>query len=167
MSAKKKSATPTRKKTTPEAAAVSRSFRAKVVPEGEIFEVKLPFDVKEVFGKARPPIVITVNDYSFRSTVMVYGGESFIGIRRSHREAAGLVPGRQVSITLTLDTAPRVVDPPPDLAKLLSKNATARAAWEALSFTHKLEHVEAILDAKKPETRARRLEKTIQMLTSR
>jgi hypothetical protein len=147
--------------------APSLTFRAKVAAEDENFVVRVPFDVKEVFGKARPPIIITVGSYSFRWTVAVYGGESYIGFRRSHREAAGLRPGQTVSITITLDDQPRVVETPSDLAKALKTNRVARAAWDALSFTHKREHAEALLDAKKPETRTRRLEKTIQMLLAR
>jgi Bacteriocin-protection, YdeI or OmpD-Associated/Domain of unknown function (DUF1905) len=136
----------------------------KVAEEGENFLVRVPFDVRAVFGQARPPVVISVDGYSFRSTVAVYGGEYFIGIRRSHREAAGLSPRQEVSITLTRDDEPRVIDPPADLAAALKKNAVARAAWDALSFSHKREHVTALEDAKKPETRARRLENTIAML---
>jgi hypothetical protein len=142
----------------------SQTFKTKVAPEGENFLIQLPFDVRKIFGQARPPIVITVAKYSFRSTVSVYGGEYFIGIRRSHRDAAELKPGQTVSITIALDDAPRVVEAPKDLAAALKKNAAAKAAWEALSFTHKKEHADALLDAKKPETRERRLDKTIEML---
>jgi hypothetical protein len=145
----------------------SRTFEVKVADEGENFLVRLPFDVRAVFGQARPPVVITVNGYSFRSTVAVYGGEYFIGIRRSHREAAGLEPKKSVSITLTGDDQPRVVDPPRDLADALKKNTAARAAWDALSFSHKREHVAALEEAKKPETRARRIESTLAMLLSK
>src|SRR5262245_24401590 len=91
----------------------SRSWKAKVSLEPNSVAVfKVPFDVKEIFGKARPPIVVTINGYSFRSTIAVYGGESIVGVRRSHREAAKLVPGKTVTITITLDDAPRVVEPP-------------------------------------------------------
>jgi hypothetical protein len=160
--------------------APSKTFRAKVPADDDHFVIELPFDVTKTFGRARPPVVIDVaplreargrerrrDRYSFRWTVTVYGGKSYIGMRRSHREAAGLAAGQAVSITVSLDDKPRVVDPPPDLAALLAKNAAARASWEALSFTHKKEHAEAILGAKKPETRARRIEKTIAMLLAK
>lgn len=143
----------------------SRTFEVTVAPEGENFLVRLPFDARAVFGQARSPVVVTVDGYSFPFTVAVYGGEYFIGIRRSHRQAAGLEPGRRVSITITRDEQPRVIAPPADLARALAKNAIARAAWEALSFSHKREHAQAVLEAKKPETRARRIEKTIEALT--
>lgn len=144
---------------------MKKTVKAVVPPEGENFAVQLPFDASEVFGRARAPVVITVGGHSFRWTTAVYGGKSFIGIRKSHRQAAGLVPGKTVTITIEPDDAPRTIEPPPDLAKALEKSAKARAAWDALSFTHKREHVEAILDAKKPETRVRRIEKTLAMLT--
>jgi hypothetical protein len=145
----------------------SKTVKATVPAEDENFVIPLPFDVRAVFGKARPPIIIKVGEYSFPWTVSVYGGKSFVGIRRSHREAAGLRPGQRVAITITADTSTRTVEVPPDLARALRADKAARAAWETLSFTHRREHVEALLGAKKPETRARRLEKTLEMLAAK
>lgn len=167
MAAKKKKTAPKttkKKRVSPATKTPSQTFKTKVAPEGENFLVKLPFDVRTIFGKARPPIVVTLNGYSFRSTVAVYGGESYIGIRRSNREAARLVPGKIVAITITADLEPRTIEPPKDLAAVLKKDAKLRAAWEALSFSHKREHVDALEQAKKPETRARRLAKTDEIL---
>ena len=73
----------------------------------------------------------------------------------------------KVAIRIEADTEPRVVEPPADLAKALKRDAAAKAAWKKLSFTHKKEHAEALLDAKKPETRASRLEKTLAMLKAK
>src|SRR5205823_5655660 len=94
----------------------SKTFRAVVPTDDSNFMIELPFDVTETFGRARPPIVIQVepireagsrkgtgDPYTFRWTVSVYGGKHYIGIRRSHREAAGLAPGQDVSITVSLD----------------------------------------------------------------
>ena len=61
--------------------------KVKVPPEGESFGIEVPFDVRAIFGKARPPIIITIAGYSFPSTVMVQGGKSYVGVRKSHREA--------------------------------------------------------------------------------
>ncbi len=157
-----------------------QTFRATVPAEGENFMIELPFDVKDAFGRARPPIVISVTPihgaggrehkgavYTFRWTVSVYGGKYYIGIRRSHREEAGLVAGQHVSITVSLDDKPREIATPPDLAKLLAKNTAARASWNALSYSHKKEHAEALASAKKPETRERRLQKTLEMLLAK
>ncbi len=129
--------------------------------------VELPFDVRKEFGRARPPVRVTINGYTYRSTVCVYGGRYFIPVRKSNQEAAAVQPGDICKVTIASDTEVRDVNPPPDLEAALAKNPTARARWEKLSFTHKREQVEALVEAKKPETRARRLEKTLQMLTTK
>jgi hypothetical protein len=134
---------------------------------GSIALVELPFDPKETFGKARAPVVVTVRGVVLRTTVSVYGGRSYIGFRREIREQAKLAPGMKVKIRIELDTEPRVVEPPPDLAKALGRSKEAKAAWDALSFTHRREHVEALESAKRPETRASRLEKTLEMLKAK
>ena len=144
-------------------------FRTTLADEksGEIAAIEVPGDVRAVFGKARPPVVAHLGKYAFRTTVMVYGGKSYVGVRRSHRQAAKLAPGQRLRVVIELDDAPRTVTPPKELAAAMTQDAKARAAWEALSFTHKKEHAEAIEDAKKPETRARRVEKAIAMLLMR
>lgn len=144
----------------------SRTFRARVAAGEQALFIEVPFDVKEAFGRARPPVVVRLGAYEYRSTVAVYGGKSLIGIRKSHRDAAGVRAGDTIDVTLTLDDAPRTVEPPPELAAAFKKNARARAAWDKLSYTHQREHAEAILQAKKPETRARRVEKALAMLTA-
>ena len=142
----------------------AKRFKAKLGDREGIPVIELPFDVKAEFGKARPPLIATINAYSFRTTPAVYGGKSYIGVRRSHREAGGLEIGTMVDVKLEPDTEARIVKPPPDLAAALKKNAKAKAAWEKLSYTHQKEHVEAILEAKKAETRERRVQKAIEML---
>lgn len=144
----------------------SRTFRARIQAGEQALFVAVPFDVEEAFGRARPPVVVTLGKYQFRSTVAVYGGKPLIGIRKSHRDAAGISAGDTIEVTLALDEAPRTVEPPPELAAALAKNARAKAAWHKLSYTHQREHAEAILAAKKPETRARRVAKTLAMLTT-
>ena len=132
---------------------------------GLFFEV--PFDVKAVFGRARPPVCVTVNGYAFRTTVSVYGGCSYVGVRRSHREAAGVAVGDRVRVTMALDEAPRVVSAPAELTAALKKDAAAKAAWSELSYSHKKEWADAIRDAKRPETRARRVDKALASLQAR
>jgi len=127
--------------------------------------VELPFDVRKEFGRARPPVKISINNYTYRSTVSVYGGKCMVPVRKSRQDEAGLKQGDICKVTIALDTEVREVEPPPDLRSALAKNPAARSKWDALSFTHKREHAEAILGAKKPETRMRRLQKTIEMLT--
>jgi hypothetical protein len=131
---------------------------------GNIALVELPFDPREEFGKARAPVVVTVRGVALRTTVSIYDGKAYIGFRREIREQAKLEAGMKVKLQIELDTEPREVEVPTDLAAALKKDAVAKAAWEKLSFTHRKEHAQALEDAKKPETRARRLEKTLEML---
>lgn len=126
--------------------------------------LELPFDVKAEFGKARAPVKISINAHSYRTTVAVYDGKYFVPVRKDRQEAAGVKPGDRCNVTIALDTQARHIDPPPDLMTVLAKNATARANWRTLSFTHKREYAEAILSAKKPETRARRVRQTFEVL---
>jgi uncharacterized protein YdeI (YjbR/CyaY-like superfamily) len=87
-------------------------------------------------------------------------------LRKSNREAAGLEGTETLNVRLDLDTEPRVVKPPADLVKAL-KAASAWDRWQALSFTHQREHVEAIEEAKKPETRTRRVDRAVQMVRAK
>lgn len=139
-----------------------KSFRTKL---GSGF-VELPFDVKKQFGTARPPVRVSINGYSYRSTVAVYGGRYYVPVRRDRREVAGVKPGDIVKMTIAPDTEARRVEAPPELRAALTKNGLARTQWEKLSYTHKREHSEAILEAKKAETRARRVQKILQKLTA-
>jgi hypothetical protein len=127
--------------------------------------VELPFDVKEHFGKARPPVRVTINGYTYRSTPCVYGGKYFIPVRKSNQEAAGIKPEEIISVTISLDADVRDIEPPPDLLAVLKKNAPAKARWEKLAYTTKKEHALALTEAKKPETRERRLEKIVKALS--
>ena len=141
-----------------------RTFKGKLTADsgGLFFEV--PFDVKSEFGKARAPVRVTLGRYTYPSTIAVYGGKYYVPVRREHREAAGVTPGKTISISLELDEAKRDVAVPSDLARALQKNAGGKGGWQKLSYTHRREHVQAILDAKKPETRARRVDKTVAAL---
>jgi len=141
-----------------------KRFKATIESnEGNLF-FAVPFDVKAAFGKLRAPVKVSINGYEYRWTIAIYGGRAWVGIRRSHREAAGVEAGDVVNVTLALDDGPRTVEVPPELAAALGKRAKARAAWNALSYTNRKEHAEAIRGAKKAETRARRVAKTIAML---
>jgi hypothetical protein len=141
----------------------AKSFKTKL---GSGF-VELPFDAKKEFGRARPPVRVSINGYTFRSTIAVYGGRYYAPVRRDRREAAGVEAGDIVRVTIAPDTEARTVEPPAELAAAFAKNGPARAQWERLSYTHKKEHAEAIHQAKKSETRARRLQETLEKLTAR
>ena len=129
-----------------------------VLGSGEaVGHIPVPFDVRAVFGRARPPVVVAINGHSYRSTVAIMSGEVFVPFRASNRAAAGVAAGDTHQVTLTLDTAPRAVELPDDLATALDAAGT-RVAWDRLSVSCRREHVEAIEGAKKPETRVRRIE---------
>lgn len=145
----------------------SITFKAPLGSEEHAIFFLLPFHPRDVFGKARPPVVVTVNGYSFRSTPAIYDGKAYIPMRASNREAAGVSIGQVYEVTLTLDTAPREVEVPAALADALAANPAAAAAWETLSYTHQREHADAVETAKSDATRTRRVAKTVEMLLAK
>jgi len=125
------------------------------------------FDPKAVFGKVRAPVVVTLNGYLYRSTIAAMGGPPFVPLSKANLKAAGLKGDETLEISLALDTAERTVEAPGDLIAALKAVPGAWAAWEKLSFTHRREHVEAIEGAKKPETRQRRIEAAVTIITGK
>ena len=148
----------------------SKTYKATIMRDGSSSFIPVTFDPKAVFGKVRAPVKVTLNGYTYRSTIASMGTATgypaFIPLRKSNREAAGLEGGETLDVRLDLDTEPRVVKPPADLVKAL-KTASALDRWKDLSYSHQREHVEAIEEAKTPETRARRIERAVQMVRSR
>jgi hypothetical protein len=142
----------------------SKTFRATIVREGSICYVPLNFDPKAVFGKVRAPVKVTLNGYTYRSTIAAMGGPPCIPLRKSNREAAGLEGGETIDVRLELDTDARVITPPADFAEALEAMPPAWERWQALSYSHRREHVEAIEQAKAPETRARRISRAVQAI---
>ena len=142
----------------------SKTFRAKIVREGSMCFIPLTFDPKDVFGKVRAPVKVTLNGYSYRSTIAAMGGPPCIPLRKSNREAAGLEGVETIDVRLDLDTEKREVIPPADFRRMLKTTPGALERWNRLSYTRQREHVEAIEGAKKPETRARRIEAAIRMI---
>ena len=128
--------------------------------------IAMPFDPKEVFGKVRVPVKVTVNGHTYRSTIAGMGGPAFVPLRRSHHEAAGVETGQTVNVRIELDAEKREVKPPADLVKALKASASAWERWGELSFTHQREHVEAVEGAKKPETRARRITRAVEAIAA-
>jgi hypothetical protein len=138
-------------------------FKGTVQRHGSAGFIELPFDPKQMFGKVRAPVKVTLNGYTFRTTIAAMGGPPCIGIRTSYREAAGLEGGEKVEVRLALDDEPRVVTPPADLVKALKAAPPAWDRWREMSYTHQREHVEAVEDAKKLETRVRRIANAVAM----
>jgi hypothetical protein len=129
------------------------------------FEV--PGTVVETLGQGRKrfPVVASINGFDLRTTIASYGGKYYIPARKEVRAAAGGIKhGDCVTITMRIDDAPREVETPPELATLLKKDAPARAAWEKLAYSHKKEYVQWIVEAKREDTKTRRLEQALVML---
>jgi hypothetical protein len=135
-------------------------FTGKLIDRG----IEVPFDVRALWGEARPPVRGTVNGVPFRSRLMVYGGATWLGLRNELRSEAGISDGDSVDVELDRDDAPREVEVPAELAAALASDSVARGVYESLSFTHRREYAEWIAGAKKEETRTRRVAKALEML---
>ncbi len=149
---------------------MTKTFRVTVEkdPNSQTTSIVLPFDVEKVFGsRARVPVRFSIKGYESRSSIFPMGeGKHYMVINKTVRTATGIKGGDIVTITMERDTEPRVVDLPKDFAKALRANPAAKSAWKKLSYSHQREYVEAIEEAKKPETRLRRIEKALTQLSA-
>ena len=145
----------------------SRTVKVTVLSDGSMSALPVPFDPKEVFGKVRAPVKVTLNGHTFRSTLASMGGVALVPLRRSNREAAGVEGGQLVEVTFELDDEKREVKPPADLVKALKASPPAWERWRELSFTHQREYADAVEEAKKAETRARRIESAVRAIATR
>jgi hypothetical protein len=143
-----------------------KQFKATLVGDEsgkmETAAFDLPFDAREVWGKARVPVKVTIKGYTWPSTVANMHGCQFIVVNATARAGAGVKAGDTVTVTLEPDTDKRDVEIPPALRRALGARLTAK--FQALSFTHKKEYVQWFTEAKKDDTRARRVEKLKRML---
>ncbi|GAA4729578.1 hypothetical protein GCM10025782_30700 [Pedococcus ginsenosidimutans] len=130
------------------------------------FEVP-PEVVEALGGGKRPRVTVTVNGVSYRSSVAPMGGSSWVGVSAENRALTGAEGGQTYEVELELDTAPRVVEVPPELAEALAADPVAARAWEALSYSHQRQHALAVEGAKAAETRARRVAKTLEALRAK
>ncbi len=127
--------------------------------------ITVPFDVEAVFGKKRIKVSATFDGAPYRGSLVRMGTPHHILIvRKDIREKIGKQPGDIVRVTLKEDTEPRVVEVPPDLQEVLNKHPEEKAFFENLSCTHQREYVSWITEAKRPETRQRRIRKALDML---
>ncbi|MBV8086050.1 MAG: DUF1905 domain-containing protein [Chloroflexi bacterium] len=115
-------------------------------------------------GGKRPAVSVTLNGYTYRTTVGIMGGRSLIPVSAEVRAAAGVAAGDELDVTLEPDTAPREVEVPADLAAAMAADSEAKRFFDALSYSHKRSYVLPIESAKSAETRQRRVEKAIAML---
>jgi hypothetical protein len=141
-------------------------FETTMSLSGNNTGIEVPPDLIDDLGAGKkPPVIVTVNGYEYRSTVAVMGGRYLIPFSSDKRAATGIRGGDPIVVDLELDTAPRTVDVPEDLAAALDAAPGAREAWERLAPSHKKAHVTAVESAKAAETRQRRIAKAIEMLT--
>lgn len=141
-------------------------FRTTVILGGKTATgIPVPAEAVAELGTSKKPAVkVTIGEYSYSSTVAVMGGQFMIPLSAEHRKGAGVSAGEEIEVELALDTRPREVDVPADLAALLEQNAGAKAFWDGLSYTNKRRFVLSIEDAKTAETRQRRIAKTMGLL---
>ena len=125
---------------------------------------RIPFDLEEAFGRKRPPVTVTIRGHTWRTTPGVYDGVGHVVVNRSVKAATGVDAPERVRVTMELDTKPRTVRVPADLRAALAGDPDAKAAFAAMSFTHRREYVEWVEEAKRAETRARRVAGTLELV---
>ena len=127
--------------------------------------IRVPAEVVAALGSTkRPPVRVTLNGHTYRSTVAPLGGAFMLPVSAEVRTAAGVAAGEEDDVELELDTAPRTVDLPADFAEVLDRDADARPAFAALSYSNQRRHVLAIEGAKTTETRQRRIAAAVTQL---
>lgn len=127
--------------------------------------IQVPDEVVESLGAGkRPAVTVTINGFIYRNTIAVMGGVYMVGISAENRAGAGVAGGDEVDVDIELDTAPRVVEVPTDLAAALDAEPAARATFDGLSYSNKSWHALQITGAKTDETRQRRIAKSVDIL---
>lgn len=120
--------------------------------------IRVPGEViAEMGASKRPKVKITLNGYTYRTTVAPFGDVFMVPLNQEHREAAGVGAGDEVEVTVELDLEPRTVEMPEDLQAALSEKAGALEAFEALAYSKRKEFVRQVNEAKAQETRNRRI----------
>ena len=138
------------------------TFETTLSASGNNTGIVVPDDVIERLGRGkRPPVLVTVNDYEYRSTVAVMGGQHLIGLSAAVRTATGLKGGDPISVTLQVAETPREVEVPADFAAAMKQQEPARQFFDRLSNSMQRYHVENINAARAPETRQRRIDKSV------
>jgi hypothetical protein len=133
-------------------------------PRGGAFVAIPPEVVEELGGGGRIKVKATFDGIPYRGSIVRMGGQSIIGLLKEIRAGLGKGPGDEIAVTVESDLEERVVEIPPELEELLDQSPEARKAFEALSYSHRREHVTHVAEAKNPETRHRRAAKTIETL---
>jgi hypothetical protein len=127
--------------------------------------VEIPFDVEKAFGEKKPKVKAMIEGVPYRGTLVRMGTEChLLLILKSIREQVGKTFGDEIQVSVESDTEPRVVEVPSDFAKALKKEKSALAYFKSLSYSHQREYVNHITEAKREETRAKRIDRTIEIL---
>lgn len=121
--------------------------------------------IQELGGSGRIAVRATFNGVPYRGSIMRMGGVTMLGVTKGIMAEAGVDTGAVLDITVENDVAPREVAVPAELAAAFRRSTAIQTAWESLSFTARKEQALAIEEAKRPETRARRVAKTLESLT--
>jgi hypothetical protein len=120
--------------------------------------IQIPADSIAALGAGKKPkVIVSLNNFTYRTTVAVMGGEFWVPLSQERRQAAGIKGGEILEVTLELDTEPRTVEIPEDLAAALAQVSGAAAAFDSLSYSVRKEYVRQVESAKAEETRARRI----------
>ena len=141
-------------------------FRTTIVQSGKnTTGIQVPDEVVEALGSGkRPAVKVTVNGYSYRSTVASMSGVFMVSLSAEHRAGAGVGGGDEVEVDMELDSAPREVTVPPELVAALDAEPAARATFDGLSYSNKSWHVLQVTGAKTEETRQRRIARSVDAL---
>ena len=141
-------------------------FRTTLEQEGKTATgFRVPAEVVEALGKGkRPPVRVTINGYTYRNTVAVYGDVYMLGVSAEHRAGAGVKGGDEIEVDLELDTEKREVSVPADFAAALDAEPEARKTFDGLSYSNKSWHVLQVDGARSDETRQRRIAKSVATL---
>lgn len=144
-------------------------FRTTILTEGKSAAgIQVPPEIVEGLGQGKkPPVRVTINGHTYRSSIASMNGVFMVGVTNEFRKASELAGGDKVDVEIELDTEKREVTVPPDLAAALEGDAEARQFFDGLSYSNKRRIVEPIGEARTPETRQRRIEKSIEKLRER
>jgi hypothetical protein len=132
----------------------------RVGKTGTMFRV--PFDLKQAFGRARPPVRVTIRGHTWRTTPGIYDGVGHVVVNRAVKKATRVDAPDEVEVSMQLDSEPRTVRVPADLQAALAGDPEAKAAFARLSVSHRREYAEWVKEAKRPDTRQRRIAATIE-----
>ena len=145
---------------------MSVQFRAVIQQTGKTAcGIEVPAAVVDALGGSkRPAVTVTLAHYTYRSSVAPMGGGFWVGVNADHREASGLRAGDDVQVTLALDTAPRELEVPPELAAALDADPAAKEFFDGLSYSNRRVFTLSVEGTDNPETKARRVAKAIALM---